>query len=173
MDAATGAVTTFAGTGEKLPTPDGAKFATAPLRGPRAVDFDADGNLWLALREGNALYKLDLAAGTLHHVAGTGKSGFTGNGGPAKLATLAGPKGVSIGPDGRVYLADTESHSIQVVDPNAGTIDLLCGTGQKGDSPDGPDPRRCKLARPHGVFVDADGAVYIGDSENHRVRVVK
>ena len=173
VDAKTGVVTTFAGTGEKLPTPDKAPFASAPLRGPRAVDFDADGNLWLALREGNALYKLDLKAGTIHHVAGTGKSGFTGNGGPAKVATLSGPKGVSIGPDGKVYLADTESHSIRVVDPKAGTIDLLCGTGQKGDGPDGPEPQKCKLARPHGVFVDADGAVYIGDSENHRVRVVR
>ena len=173
VDARTGVVSTFAGTGDKLPTPDGGTFATAPLRGPRAVDFDADDNLWLALREGNALYKLDLKAGTVHHVAGTGKSGFTGNGGPAKLATLSGPKGVSVGPDGKVYLADTESHSIRVVDPRAGTIDLLCGTGQKGDGPDGPDPRSCKLARPHGVFVDADGAVYVGDSENHRVRVVR
>jgi streptogramin lyase len=172
VDVDSGVVTTFAGTGEKLPTPDGGKFAAAPLRGPRAVDFDRDGNLWLALREGNAVYKLDLSAGTIHHVAGTGKSGFTGNGGPAKSATLSGPKGVSVAPDGRVYLADTESHSIRVIDPKAGTIDLVCGTGTKGDGPDG-DPLKCQLARPHGVFVDADGAVYIGDSENHRVRVVR
>lgn len=172
VDAATGVVTTFAGTGEKLPTPDGARFAAAPLRGPRAVDFDAAGNLWLALREGNAVYKLDVAAGTLHHVAGTGKPGFTGNGGPAKAATLSGPKGISVAPDGRVYLADTESHSVRVIDPKAGTIDVVCGTGAKGDGPDG-EPRMCRLARPHGVLADRDGAVYVGDSENHRVRVVR
>lgn len=172
VDAKTGIVTTFAGTGKKEPTPDGGKFAEVPLRGPRAIDFDTDGNLWLALREGNQLFKLDIKAGTIHHVAGTGKSGFTGNGGPAKQATLAGPKGVSIGPDGKVYLADTESHSVRVVDPKAGTIDVVCGTGQRGDGPDG-DGLKCKLNRPHGVFVDTDGAVYIGDSENHRVRVVK
>lgn len=172
VDAKTGIVTTFAGTGKKEPTPDGGKFAEVPLRGPRAIDFDADGNMWLALREGNQLYKLDMKAGTIHHFAGTGKSGFTGNGGPAKQATLAGPKGVSIGPDGKVYLADTESHSIRVVDPKTGIIDVICGTGQKGDGPDG-DGLKCKLARPHGVFVDTDGAVYIGDSENHRVRVVR
>ena len=172
VDAKTGVVTTFAGTGEKAPTPDGGKFAAAPLRGPRAVDFDRAGNLWLALREGNAVYRLDPSAGTLHHVAGTGKTGFTGNGGPAKLATLSGPKGISVAPDGRVYLADTESHSIRVIDPKAGTIDVVCGSGAKGDGPDG-DPLKCRLARPHGVFVDADGAVYIGDSENHRVRVLR
>ncbi|HEX8916027.1 MAG TPA: hypothetical protein VF796_27010 [Humisphaera sp.] len=170
-----GVVTTFAGTGEKGATPDGGKFAAVPLRGPRAIDFDADGNLWLALREGNAVYKLDMKAGTIAHVAGVpgAKAGFTGNGGPAKQAVLAGPKGVSVAPDGKVYLADTESHSVRVIDPKAGTLDVVCGTGGKGDGPDGPDGTQCKLNRPHGVFVDADGSVYIGDSENHRVRVVK
>jgi streptogramin lyase len=172
VDAKTGVITTFAGTGTKEATPDGAKFANAPLRGPRAIDFDRDGNMWLALREGNAVYRLDVKDGTLHLIAGTGKTGFTGNGGPAKTATLSGPKGISIAPDGRVFLADTESHSIRVIDPKTGTIDLVCGTGQKGDGPDG-DPKKCQLKRPHGVFVDADGAVFIGDSENHRVRVIR
>ena len=172
VDARTGIISPFAGTGAKDPTVNGAKFATASFRGPRAIDFDADGNLYLALREGNAVYKLDVKAGTVAHVAGTGKSGFTGNGGPAIAATLSGPKGVSVGPDGRVFLADTESHSIRVIDPKTGTIDLVCGTGAKGDGPDG-DPKVCKLLRPHGVFVDKDGAVYIGDSENHRVRLIR
>ncbi|MEK7834009.1 MAG: hypothetical protein AAB401_23170, partial [Acidobacteriota bacterium] len=113
VDMKTGLITTFVGTGEKKPTPDGAKIAGTPLNGPRAIDFDRQGNLWLALREGNAVYKLDMKAGTIHHIAGTGKQGFTGNGGPAKLATLSGPKGLSIAPNGNVYLADTESHSIR------------------------------------------------------------
>ncbi|MDB5294103.1 MAG: repeat containing protein, partial [Phycisphaerales bacterium] len=173
VDTKTGVVTTLAGTGQKKPTPDGARFADAPLAGPRAVDIDPAGNLWLALREGNAVYRLDVAAGTVHHVAGTGKTGYAGDGGPAKLATLAGPKGVSVGPDGRVYVADTENHAIRVIDPNAGTIATLCGTGTKGDGPDGPESRKCQLARPHGVFADADEALYIGDSENHRVRVLR
>ncbi|MEO5803729.1 MAG: hypothetical protein ABIR24_09370, partial [Verrucomicrobiota bacterium] len=83
-----GVVSTFAGTGEKQPTTDGARFAASPIHGPRALDFDKEGNLWLALREGNAVFKLDLAKGTIHHIAGTGKKSFTGNGGPAKEATL-------------------------------------------------------------------------------------
>ena len=70
----------------------------------------------MALREGNTVYKLDLKAGTLHHIAGTGEKGFSGHGGPARQATLSGPKGLSIGPDGNVYLADTESHSVRVID---------------------------------------------------------
>ncbi len=51
-------------------------------------------------------------------------------------------------------------------------MELVAGTGERGDGPEG-DALACKLARPHGVFVDADGAVYIGDSENHRVRVIR
>lgn len=58
-----GRVSTFAGTGEKKTTTDGAPFATSPLHGPRALDFDKEGNLWLALREGNAIFKLDVAKG--------------------------------------------------------------------------------------------------------------
>ncbi len=168
----TGLITTFAGTGEKKPTPDGAQIAGTPLNGPRAMDFDKQGNLWLALREGNAVYKLDMKAGTIHHIAGTGEKGFTGNGGPAKIATLSGPKGISIAPDGNVYLADTESHSIRMIDIRKGTLELIAGTGERGDGPEG-NPLNCQMARPHGVFVDRDGAIYIGDSETHRVRVVR
>ena len=165
-------VDTAAGDGTKRLTPDGAPFnAKLPLNGPRALDVDAEGNLWLALREGNAVYRTDLKTNTVHHAAGTGKQGFTGNGGPARLATLSGPKGVAVGPDGNVYLADTESHSVRMIDVKKGTLELVTGTGEKGDGPDG-DPLKCRLARPHGVFVAHDGSVYIGDSENHRVRVI-
>ena len=168
----TGIITTFAGTGGRQPTPDGARITGVPLNGPRAIDFDKQGNMWLALREGNAVYKLDMNAGTIHHVAGTGAKGFTGNGGAAKKATLSGPKGISIGPDGNVYLADTESHSIRMIDVRKGTLELVAGTGERGDGADG-DPLQCKMARPHGVFVDQDGVIFIGDSETHRVRIVR
>lgn len=168
----TGLILTFAGTGEKLPTPDGAEIAGTPLNGPRAIDFDGNGDLWLALREGNAVYRFDLKTSTIHHVAGTGKQGFTGNGGPAKLATLSGPKGLSIAPNGNVYLADTESHSIRMIDVRKGTLELIAGTGARGDGLEG-NPLACLLARPHGVFVDKDGKIFIGDSEAHRVRVIR
>ena len=169
VDMKTGVITTFAGTGEKKPTPDGAKIVGTPLNGPRAIDFDRQGNLWLALREGNAVYKLDLKAGTIHHIAGTGKQGFAGNGGPAKLAELSGPKGLSIAPNGNVYLADTESHSIRMIDLKTKTIELVAGTGEKGNGTD-RDPLKCSLDRPHGVFVGQTGKIFIGDSEAHRVR---
>lgn len=172
VDMKTGVISTFAGTGKPGATPDGAKITGTPLKGPRSLDVDAAGNLWLATREGNQVFRLDLKAGTIHHIAGTGKSGFTGNGGPAKDATLSGPKGIAIGADGNVWLADCESHSIRMIDMQTGNLELIAGTGRKGNGPDG-DPLRCQMARPHGVFVDKDGSVFIGDSEAHRVRVLR
>lgn len=168
----TGVITTLAGTGQKAPTPDGVSFKNVPLSGPRALDFDAQGNLWLALREGNAIYKFDMIAGTIHHMAGMGKSGFSGNGGAAKQATLSGPKGIAVAPDGNVYFADTESHTIRRLNLQKNTVELVVGTSKKGNGPDG-DPLKCQLARPHGIFVDAEGQILIGDSENNCVRVVK
>ncbi len=168
IDLKSGRIRTFAGNGKKGTTPDGAKISeNLPLSGPRALDIDREGNLWLALREGNAVYRFDLRAGTVHHVAGTGKAGFTGNGGPAAEATLSGPKGLSVGPDGNVYLADTESHSVRMIDLSQSPpiLGIVIGDGNKGSEPN-------RLARPHGIFVDDDGAVYIGDSENHRIVVV-
>ena len=173
IDMSSGVISTFAGNGQRGTTPDGAKIdPTLPLNGPRAIDFDRNGDLWLALREGNAIYRIDMKSMTIRHVAGTGKKGFTGNGGPAKLATLSGPKGISVGPDGNVYFTDTESHSIRMIDTRRGTVELIAGTGEKGDGPDG-NPLTCNFTRPHGIFADADGSLYIGDTENHRVRRIR
>jgi streptogramin lyase len=172
IDLRTRVISTFAGTGKPGATPDGSPIAGTPLRGPRSLDFDRAGNLWLATREGNQVFKFDLAAGTIHHIAGTGQPGFTGNGGPAKLATLSSPKGIALDAEGNVWLADTESHTVRRIDMRTGNLELIAGTGVKGDGPDG-DPLTCALARLHGIFVDTDGAVYIGDSEAHRIRVLR
>jgi streptogramin lyase len=167
----TSRIETFAGTGKRNPTPNGAPISGTPLNGPRAIDF-AGHQMWLALREGNAVYRLDLKNGTIHHEAGTGKKGFTGNGGPAKKATLSGPKGIAVGPKGNIYLADTESHTVRMIDRHTGRIELIAGDGRKGDGPVG-DPLKCRMDRLHGIFVDRNGAVYIGDTNTHRIRVVR
>ncbi len=171
VDLKTGRISTFAGTGERKPTPDGASIAKTPLNGPRAIDFEGN-QMWLALREGNAVYRLDLTKGTIHHEAGTGKKGFTGNGGPAKAATLSGPKGIAVGPRGNIYLADTESHSVRMIDRQTGRLEIIAGDGKKGDGPEG-DPLKCRMDRLHGIFVDSKGFIYVGDTNTHRVRVIR
>ena len=171
VDLKTGMIETWLGTGEGKPTADGAPLAGTPINGPRAIDTDPQGNLYLALREGNAVYKVDTKAGKYIHIAGTGESGYTGDGGPAKLAKLSGPKGIAWAPDRSLYIADTESHTIRKIDLASGVIQTVMGTGRRGNGSDG-DPRSCSLSRPHGVFVDSKGVLYVGDSESHRVRVL-
>lgn len=172
IDMKSGVISTFAGVGKPGPTPDGSPIDGTPLNGPRSLDFDKAGSLWLCTREGNQVFKFDLAAGKIHHIAGTGKKGLTGNGGPAKEATLSGPKGIAIDGEGNAWLADCESHTIRMVEAATGKIHLIAGNGQKGSGGDG-DPLKCEMARPHGVHADADGGIYIGDSESHKVRVLR
>ena len=168
----TGKVSTFSGTGKKAKTKNGGKISEVDLNGPRAIDVVGN-TMWLALREGNAVYRLELERGTIHHVAGTGKKGFTGNGGPAKKATLSGPKGIAVGPKGNIYLADTESHTVRMIDLKTGKLELIAGDGKKGDGPEGKNPKRCRMDRLHGIFVDQDGAIYVGDTNTHRIRVIR
>lgn len=172
VDLKTGVIETFAGTGERKPTADRASLDGAPLNGPRSMAFDSHGDMFLVLREGNAVYHIDMQKRVIHHIAGTGEKGFSGDGGPARQALLSGPKGIAVAPDGSVYIADTESHVIRRIDMKKGAIDTVVGTGERADGPDG-NPRACGLARPHGILFDRGGVMYIGDSENHRVRVLR
>jgi sugar lactone lactonase YvrE len=171
VDLSTGFIETIGGTGEQLPTPDAAPLKGTPLNGPRTMAVDRDGTIYLALREGNALYRIAPETGTLHHVAGTGEQGYSGDGGPARLAKLAGPKGLAL--TGRsLYLADTENHAIRRVDLGSGIITTVLGTGARGDGPE-TNPLLCRLSRPHGLFADSGGTLYVSDSEAHRIRILK
>ena len=168
----TGVIEAYAGTGMAGPTPEGAPVSPAtPLNGPRTMALAQNGDVYLTLREGNAVLRIDRRTETFHRVAGTGEQGYSGDGGPALAATLGGPKGIALAPDGRVFLADTENHVIRVVDPGTGTITSVLGTGARGDGPEA-DPLACKLSRPHGVFFAA-GTLYVSDSEAHRIRTLR
>jgi sugar lactone lactonase YvrE len=169
VDLSTGRIETFGGTGERQPTPDGAAVSGTPLNGPRTIAVDAAGHLFLALREGNTIYRIDRDTGRIHHVAGTGQQGYAGDGGPAGRAALAGPKGLACAA-GTLYVADTENHVVRRIDLGSGIITTVLGTGRRGDGPE-PDPLQCALSRPHGVHA-AGGNLYVGDSEAHRIRVL-
>jgi sugar lactone lactonase YvrE len=169
-DAASGILTTFAGNGETGDTPDEAPL-TAPLHGPRSIDMAPDGTIYLILREGNKVYSIDPARKHLKHIAGTGAKGYGGDGGPALASTWNGPKGIVYAPDHSLYISDTENHVIRRVSLSDGMVSTVVGTGMRGNGPEG-DPRACALARPHGVCIH-DGTLYLGDSENHRIRALK
>lgn len=170
LNTSTGIIDTYAGTGETAQTPDGAPVHGTPLRGPRTLALADNGDLYLALREGNAIYRIDSKTQTLRRVAGTGEQGYTGDGGPALDAKLSGPKGLAAG-DGKLFVADTESHTIRSIDLKTGIIRTVLGTGVRGDGPES-NPLQCKLSRPHGVFY-AGGVLYISDSESHRILVLR
>ena len=173
IDRVTGLVTTVAGDGSKGVPKDGSEATKSPLVDPRAVAVDADENVWILERGGHALRVVD-KSGKIRTVAGTGKPGFGGDGGPAIAATLNGPKYLCVSPDGSILIADTENHAIRRFSPKDGKIATLAGTGKKGTAGIGGPPDELQLNRPHGVEVHADGDIYISDSDNHRVlRIVK
>lgn len=167
----TGVIDTWAGTGQPAETPDGAPVRGTPLRGPRTMAMASNGDLYLALREGNAVLRIDARAQTLHRVAGTGEQGYAGDGGPALAAKLGGPKGLAWAP-GQLFIADTENHVIRRVDLVSGIITTVLGTGARGDGPE-TSPLECRMARPHGLLADASGTLYVTDSEAHRIRVLR
>jgi streptogramin lyase len=174
VEAKTSIVTTIAGNGERKPPIDGQTAAGKPMIGPRAL-FIREGVLWIALREGHSVWRMNLSDGLLHRVAGTGKKGFSGDVGPAKEAAFDGPKGIALDRAGNIYVVDTENHAIRKIDAKSGQIKTLAGQGpeHKGGSGDGGPATGATMDRPHGICVGPDGAVYIGDSNNHRVRRVR
>jgi streptogramin lyase len=171
VDMKTGVISTFAGTGTRDATPDEAPLEGTPLNGPRSLDTDPDGNIYLVLREGNAVFRIDARGRRLTRIAGTGETGFTGDGGPPLAARFNGPKGVTYASDRSLYIVDTENHAVRRIDLSNQTISTVIGTGQRGNGPDG-DPLKCAMARPHAVVLHR-GSLYIGDSENHCIRVVE
>src|SRR5262249_42637343 len=138
IDAQTGVITSIAGNDEKKLPVAGQQAEGNSVLGPRALII-ADDVLWVALREGHSLWKIKLAEGKWEPVAGTGKKGFSGDGGPAAEATFDGPKGIALGPDKNVYVVDTENHAIRLVDTKTGKISTIAGKGpkHKGSAGDG------------------------------------
>lgn len=168
VDTKSGTVTTVAGTDKAGVPKDGELAKGQPLVDPRAVTADDKGNVYVLERGGHALRVID-KDGKIRTVAGSGKKGNSGNGGPALKAEFNGPKYVSIDRDGSVLIADTENHQIRRYIPGKETVELVAGSGKKSGGLD-PDPLKVELARPHGVSVHPKtGDLYIADSDNGRI----
>ncbi|MEX0979129.1 MAG: hypothetical protein WDZ48_09770, partial [Pirellulales bacterium] len=171
IDLKTETISTIAGTGERRMPRDGTKAQGQPILGPRAL-YVVGRTMWIALREGHTIWRLDLDSGVIRHVAGTGKAGFSGDGGPPLEATFNGPKGIAATSDGVVYVADTENQVVRRIDTSAGRVDTIGGAGPKarGFAGESGPALAARFDRPHGICVTPSGTIFLGDTNNHRVR---
>ena len=171
LDLATGVLTTLAGNGDKARRGDGLPALEASILGARAVCQDDRGNTYICEREGNGVRKVGVD-GLMSTLAGTGERGYRGDGGVALAATWGAPKALRCDLQGNVLVVDTENHAIRRIDAVTGIVTTVAGGRQGGYGDDGP-ATAAGLDRPHGCCVDAQGNLYIADSNNHRVRVVR
>ena len=162
---ASGTITTVAGTGVQGYSGDGGPATRARMAGPQGVAVDSAGNLFIAL--GSRIRRVD-ASGIITTVAGTGRQGDGGDGGPAVEARMTHARGVAVGGAGDLYIADTFNHRIRRVDAS-GMIATIAGGGSGGD---GGPAVEARLNRPKKMALDRAGNLYIADSSSHRVRRV-
>jgi hypothetical protein len=115
-----------------------------------------------------------LKRGTIHRIAGTGKKGFTGDGGDSLRATLDGPRGMTLSPSGILYVAEGENNVLRAVDTVHGSIRTVAGVGPKQHlyRGEGVPATLAPLWQPHGVCLDGKDTLIISDTINHRVRTL-
>jgi len=128
----------------------------------------ADGTVYILERQGSTLRRV--RNGHIETVAGTGARAYSGDGHDARHAAFNAPKEMALDADGNVLIVDTENHVIRRIDARTWIVTTIAGTGIAGGGGDGGSATEAGLARPHGAVVGPDGAIYIGDSENHRIR---
>jgi sugar lactone lactonase YvrE len=170
VSASSGDITTIAGTGTESLTGDGGLPTSATLVNPFGVAVDAAGNVYIA--NFSSIREVTVSTGLITTVAGTGTSGFSGDGGLAKNAQMSEPYGVAVDASGNLYISDYANNRIRKVTASTGIITTIAGTGTVGFSGDGGLPTNAELNYPEGVAVDAAGNVYISDTFNELVRKV-
>jgi len=162
-------ITTVAGNGIWGFTGDGGPATRAQLSYPYGIAIGADGSLYIA-DYGGVVRRVG-TDGNITTVAGSGSSGFNGDGGPAKQARLNYPTGVAIGSDGSIYIADQNNHRVRRVGTD-GNITTVAGNGIWGFSGDGGLATQAQFYYPTAIALGSDGSLYIADELNNRVRRV-
>jgi len=140
------------------------------LNEPFGVTFDESGNLYIVEMGGNRI-RVRGRDGRLSVLAGTGEKGFAGDGGPAAKAQLNGPHHLLLGPDGRLYVADTWNNCVRRIDLKTRIVTRVAGTGEKGFGGDGGPALQARFG---GIYSIAfrHGILYVCDLDNRRVRAV-
>jgi len=162
-------VQTIAGNGTASFSGDGGAATGASLFLPTAIAVAADGAIYIADTQNNRIRRVD-SSGNISTVVGDGTQGFAGDGGPALAAELNEPEGIAVDANGTLYISDTENNRIRVV--QGGVITTLAGNGTAAYSGDGGAAPSASLDHPTGITVDANGNVYVADTDNHAVREV-
>ncbi|MEN9578102.1 MAG: hypothetical protein RJA70_1111 [Pseudomonadota bacterium] len=171
-------VETVAGTGMPGYSGDGGPALEAQIHSPigqsaqpgARIALGADGALYLADTSNHVVRKID-TDGIITTIAGTGKPG-NGSGKVATEARLDTPSDVAVDKNGNVYIADTENSCIRKVTPKGALSTVAGKCGEGGFAGDGGQADEALLDRPYGLDIAANGALYIADTHNHRVRVV-
>jgi serine/threonine-protein kinase len=166
-----GRVTTIAGSGREGWSGDGGPATRADLGLPAAVALDGRGGL-VVVTLGSYVRRIDLAAGTIETIAGDGRPEDTGDGGPARAASVETPHGVTADAQGNVFL--TAGHRIRRIDAATGTIATIAGTGVQGTGGDG-GPARLAQVDAYQVGFAADGTLYFsgGDPDGGSLRRIR
>ncbi len=166
---ASGIITTVAGSGPADFGGDGGPAIEAQLNQPLGVAVDRLGRVYIADTSNNRIRMID-TDGIITTVGGMGE-GFSGDGGPAVLARLNGPRDVAVDTLGHLFIADTDNNRIRVVDLISGVIQTVAGKEfQDFGEPEEGSGLETSLNTPSGIFVTPSGKVYIADSNNHRIR---
>lgn len=177
IDGQTGVITSVAGDGTQGYAGDNGPALQAKLNWKIGENPEPSGGLafkagalYIADTENNRIRKLDLSTGIISTFAGTGAQGYTGDGGPAAQATLFHPRDLEIGPEGDLYVADTDNNCVRAIDLASGAIRTVVGTGANGlDPEEGRLATETQLSRPFGIDFDPQGNLYVSDSLNSRI----
>lgn len=164
-----GAISTIAGTGEPGYSGDGGPATEAQLDHPWGIALDGNGNVYITV--GPSVVRRIDSSGVITTIAGSGRVGYAGDGGPALQARLNSPEHVAVDGEGNVYIEDTGNNCIRMVDSN-GVITTIVGMRGGGFRGDGGPARLARLSQPSGMLLTPDGVLYIADSANNRIRSV-
>ena len=172
VDAASGIITTVAGTGTPGFSGDGGPASAASLNYPGGLAADGAGNLYIADYYNRRIRMVAAGTGIITTIAGTGISGSTGDGGLATAAQLAGPYALAADAAGNVFIGFLEDARVRRVDAVTGVITTVVGTGTAGFSGDGGLATSAQVNYPYGLALDGGGNLYVADLYNNRVRKV-